>query len=66
MNELRAAFTVPELARLANLSRGRMNRLLESAGVQVHWVGKRRVVMLAELKRALPTLWESIEEYGTL
>ena len=64
--ELRAILSVPELAALANVSRFVMGRLLVAAGVPMHRRGIRRLVYLADLKRRIPVLWESIEEYGLL
>jgi phage antirepressor YoqD-like protein len=66
MDEFRAAFTIPQLAKLANISRHRLARMLREAGVQLHPCGRARMVFLAEIKRAMPALWESIEEYGNL
>ncbi len=64
--ELRAILSVPELAALANVARFVMGRVLAAARVPMHRRGIRRLVYLADLKRKLPVLWESIEEYGLM
>jgi hypothetical protein len=62
--EFRAVYSIPQLAALANVSRFVMGRLLEDAQVPMHRHGRRRVIFLFHIKRHLPGLWESIEEYG--
>ena len=62
--QFRAVYSIAELAALANVSRFVMGRLLVSAHVPMHRQGIRRLVFLADIKRKLPVLWESIEEYG--
>ena len=66
MSHLKVSFSVPELARLAGMSRWAMGRLLRTAGVVIHRSGHKRVVFLSEVKRALPALWESVDEYQAL
>jgi hypothetical protein len=58
--ELRAVYRIPELARLAGISRWRMRRLLEEGGVELSRSGRMRLVYLADVQRALPVLWESL------
>jgi hypothetical protein len=57
---LKAAYTIPEIAALAGISRGRARRILESNHVELRRNGRVIVVYLSALKRALPDLWESI------
>ena len=63
---LKVAYSVPQLARLAGMSRWSMVRLLRSAGVTLHRIGHKRLVFLSEVRRALPALWESLDEYESL
>ncbi len=56
----RALFSVPELGRLAGVSRWRMGRLLERNGVRFRWSGRLRLVLLSDLRLAFPELWDSI------
>jgi hypothetical protein len=58
--ELRAAYTIRELADMAALPRGRVERLLESAGVEFDSAGRTRVVLLTEIREAMPRFWESV------
>ncbi len=58
--EPQAVYTVGELAKLAGLSRYRMLRMLEGAGVTVHRSGRVFVVFLADLHTAFPKLWRSL------
>lgn len=57
---MKAVFSVPELGRLAGISRWRMVRLLDANGVRVSREGRRRYVLLVDLQRAMPDLWTSI------
>ena len=66
MHELKAVFSVTDLAVMANLSRHQMARLLSRAGVKFQRVGRKRLVYLSELRHALPSLWDSIEQYARL
>ena len=66
MQELKAVLSVSELARMANLSRHQMARLLRRSEVVFHRNGRKRLIYLSELKRAMPTLWESIQDYSGL
>lgn len=58
--ELRAVYSVPELARMAGISTGRMTRLLTSGHVEISRAGRLRVVLLEALREAMPLLWASI------
>lgn len=58
--ELKAIYTIAEMAKLAGLSRYRTLRTLESAGVRTDRLAHRRVVFLADLHDACPALWDSI------
>ena len=62
MFEVRAVLTVPELAKLANMPRKEMAKLLSFSGIRLYRVGRTRRVFLADLKLAMPSLWESLCE----
>ena len=66
MSQIKVVYSIPELAKVVGVSRFAMGRMLEMAKVEVHRSGRRRLVMLAELKPAMPTLWASIQEYAGL
>lgn len=57
---LKAVYSVPELARMANVHRNYMQRLLESAGVEMARSGRSLVVYQAELEERMPRLWEGM------
>jgi hypothetical protein len=57
---LRAIYTIPEIARMAGISRQRAGRLLEAGGVDITRVGRARIVPLAAIQQAMPLFWESI------
>jgi hypothetical protein len=60
-------YSVTELAMLAGVSRYRMGRFLAANGLRPYLSGKgRRVVLLAQIKKVMPELWESIEERAFL
>jgi hypothetical protein len=63
MRELSAILTVPQLARMANVSRYRMARALAHAGVPFRRLGKDRRIYLSDLRALAPDLWLSIREY---
>jgi hypothetical protein len=58
--ELRAAYSVPELAGMANIHRHRMRRLLEAGGVEIERNGRSLVVYQTELEERMPKLWNGI------
>lgn len=64
--QLKAFYTVPELARMAGVSRWTMARRLEVIGVPFRNTGRWRVVYLADLKRIDPDLWLSITSVESL
>ncbi len=59
--ELRALYSLPELARFANVSADRMRRLLRATGVEMVRSGRNLLVPLSEIERKIPPLWESIK-----
>ena len=63
MAEVRAVMTVPELAKLANVSRREMAKLLMAGGVRLFRMGRTRRVFLAEIRQRMPELWESLCSY---
>ena len=58
--KLRSAYTIRDLADMAALPRGRVERMLESAGVEFDNAGRTRVVLLTELRESMPRFWESV------
>ena len=58
--ELRAFYSVPELAKAANVTRWRMKRLLESAGIVLARNGSDFVVYLSSIRQQLPQLYASL------
>jgi hypothetical protein len=66
MASLAAVLSVTQLAKLANISRQRMHRLLKDANVPMRRIGRKRAIFLTDLQLALPGLWESIREYRRL
>jgi AraC-like DNA-binding protein len=57
---LRAAYTVPELARMMGLSPWRLTRILQAQGVTITSVGRSRIVFLEALRRAAPDAYRSL------
>jgi len=60
--QLKAAYSIPELAEMAGMPRGKVRRMLDSNGVQLRRNGRVYVVFLSALRRALPDLWDSIQD----
>lgn len=60
--ELKATYTVTELAKLAGMSPRAMRRTLEEGGVAVECRGARvpARVWVADLQAHMPRLWESL------
>jgi len=58
--QLKAAYSVPELAEMSGLQVDRVRRMLVSNGVKTERNGRVIVVYLSQIKRAMPDLWESI------
>lgn len=58
---LKVAYTIPELAKMAGISRWKMARLLEANGVKLHKAGaKKRTVLLSQIRQCFPDLWDSL------
>lgn len=58
--ELRAAYSVPELAGMANMHRDKLRRLLEAGGIEFDHSGRSLVVYQAELEDKMPRLWNGM------
>lgn len=58
--EVRARYTIVELANAANVSHQSMRRLLAALGVEVLRVGRSAYVLLSEIEEKLEPLWKSI------
>jgi hypothetical protein len=58
---LQALYTVPELARAASLSRGRLLRLFEKLGICMMKSGTFWLVPLSELEKKAWPFWESVQ-----
>ena len=56
----RAVFSVAEIATLAGISKRRAERMLSSNGIVFGHTGNRRIVLLAQIERAMPDLLDSI------
>jgi len=59
-NDLKAAYTVPELAKMMGLSRFQVGRMLTKAGIVTESSGAKRWVWISELKRRAPEAWASM------
>jgi len=59
--ELKALYSVPELAEMAEVSRDRMIRILRSHDVKLKLSGRRFMVPLSELEEKLSWLRDSME-----
>jgi hypothetical protein len=59
--EVRAVYSLPELARVANITADRMRRLLRASGVQMLRSGRNLLVPLSEIEQKIPPLWQSIQ-----
>lgn len=61
---MKVMYTVSELAGMAGETRWIMKRLLVANGVKLHPTGKgrKKVVLLTQLRKVFPDLWDSIEE----
>jgi hypothetical protein len=57
--ELRALYSVAALARIANLRRFKLTRLLRANSVQFIVAGRARYVPLVEIRDEIPPLFES-------
>jgi hypothetical protein len=58
---LQALYTLPELAKAASLSRGRLLRLFETLGICLMKSGVFWVVPLSELEKKAWPFWESVQ-----
>jgi hypothetical protein len=58
--QVRAFYSVPELARIANVPTYRLLRLLRRNGVTFLRVGRAFYVTLTEVREKIPPLWESL------
>jgi hypothetical protein len=58
--ELRALYSVAALARIANVSRFMLTRLLRANSVQFIVAGRARYVPLVEIRDKIPPLFESL------
>jgi hypothetical protein len=58
--EAEAIYSVGTLARIGNVSADRMRRLLRSNGVKMVRIGRVLAVSLADVKRRIPPLWDSL------
>jgi hypothetical protein len=58
--EVRAFYSVGELARAANVPAYRLLRILRRNGVAFLRVGRLYYVTLTEVRRKIPPLWESL------
>lgn len=59
--EVRAFYSVPALARIANVSADMMRRLLRTNRLEFLRVGRVLVVPLSEIRKKVPPLWNSLQ-----
>lgn len=59
--ELKAVYTVTELARMGNVTTREMRRLLRDAQIPIHRTGRTGRVKLDDLRRCDPALWASVQ-----
>jgi hypothetical protein len=57
---VQALYTIPALARVANVTRYLLRRLLLASGVPLLRSGRVLYVPLSEIEKRIPPLWESI------
>jgi hypothetical protein len=55
--ELQPFYQLSELVLLTNTTRGRVLRMLESAGIPRRRVGGQKLVFVSDIKVMLPALW---------
>lgn len=60
MTELRAYYTVPELAKLMGRTRWQVRRLLDANDVRTHRIGRAIVVSVEAIRCAFPDIWEGV------
>ena len=60
MAKLAAFYTIAELAAISGMSRAKMRRLADSAGIRYVKRGRILLVPLSELVARVPVAWESI------
>ena len=58
--EVKALYSVAELARGANVGADRLRRVLRASGVTLLRGGRVLLVPLSEIREKIPALWESI------
>jgi hypothetical protein len=58
--EIRALYTIPMLARAANVPPQKLGRLLRATGVELLTSGRSLFVPLSEIHEKIPPLWRSI------
>jgi excisionase family DNA binding protein len=58
--ELKAVYTVTEIANMAGISHHRTARLLRNGGVELVRTGRNYAIFLSSIQEAMPKLWESI------
>jgi hypothetical protein len=59
---LKALYSIPELAELADVTRWQMTRMLTNAGVEFRKSGRVRYVTLVELEKKFRDVWDSIKD----
>ena len=59
--EVRALYSVPALAQIANVSRDMLRRVLRTSGVTFLRAGRVLLVPLSEIQSKVPPLWKTLE-----
>jgi len=60
--ELKAAYSIPELAEMMNRDRHWVRRWFEAQGARLDRNGRAITICLSEIRRAWPAAWESIQD----
>jgi hypothetical protein len=58
--EVQALYSISALARLANVTRQMLTRLLQINHVQLVHIGRATLVPLSQIEEKIPPLWESL------
>ncbi len=58
--EVRAVYTIAELARTAGISRHVMRQILQNADITILSAGRHEMVPLCDIEARIPPLWQSL------
>ena len=65
---MKIMYTISELAAMSGETRWKLGRLLKANKVTLYPTGegRKKVIMLTQLRKAFPDLWDSIQERARL